>query len=63
MPSPGEFVVNSQSAGKFYSPLSATNAGMTPTFKQDGGSVGATQIGDNVCNINGAECTFGAYWA
>lgn len=52
MLSPGEFVVNSKSAGKFYSQLQAINAGHAPAFRQDGGTVNNTSVGDIV--VNGA---------
>jgi TP901 family phage tail tape measure protein len=49
MLSPGEFVMNAQSSRKFYAQLQAMNAGQTPAFRQDGGSVSndnSTTIGD-----------------
>jgi len=42
--SPGEFVVNSRAARNFSGELQAINAGQSPQFRQEGGSV--TNIGD-----------------
>jgi TP901 family phage tail tape measure protein len=46
MLSPGEFVVNARSARRFYSELSAINAGVRPIYRQEGGPVNNMQIGD-----------------
>lgn len=46
MLSPGEFVINARSARRFYSELQAINAGVRPVYRQDGGPVSNTQIGD-----------------
>lgn len=48
MLSPGEFVVNAKSTRKFFSQIQAINAGVQPTFRNDGGS---TVIGDTVNNV------------
>jgi len=46
MLSPGEFVVNSRSSRKFFSQLQAMNAGQTPSYRENGGSVTNVSIGD-----------------
>jgi TP901 family phage tail tape measure protein len=43
--SAGEFVVNARSAGRFFSQLQAINAGQTPVFRNQGGTVNVT-VGD-----------------
>ncbi|BBO31564.1 phage tail tape measure protein [Lacipirellula parvula] len=53
MLSPGEFVVNARSSRKFFSQLQAINAGQTPSFRENGGSV--TNVGDTTINVNGAR--------
>jgi len=53
MLSPGEFVVNPKSTQRFYSQLQAINAGQTPVFRQDGGTVNNTTVGDII--VNGAK--------
>jgi TP901 family phage tail tape measure protein len=51
--SPGEFVVNAQSARRFAPQLIAMNAGIRPTFRSDGGPTYNTTVGDVV--VQGAE--------
>lgn len=52
MLSPGEFVVNSRSARKFYSELVAINAGVRPVYRAEGGPIGSTtNVGDIVINV------------
>lgn len=48
MLSPGEFVMNARSSRQFFSQLQAINAGQTPAFRENGGSVtdNSTTIGD-----------------
>jgi TP901 family phage tail tape measure protein len=46
MLSPGEMVVNPQSSQRFFSQLQAINAGHAPVFRQDGGTVNNTSVGD-----------------
>jgi len=54
MLTPGEFIVNKRSAGKFFPQLQAMNAGMTPNFRGDGGEI--TNVGDiNVTVTDGGE--------
>ena len=53
MLSPGEFVMNSKSAGKWYSQLVAMNAGVQPSYRDQGGTTINTTIGD--INVNGAK--------
>jgi len=47
----GEFVMNSRSTRQFYSQIQAMNAGQTPQFRENGGSV--TTIGDINVNVTG----------
>jgi TP901 family phage tail tape measure protein len=49
MLSPGEFVMNSRSTRRFFSQLVAMNAGITPTYRSQGGNV---TVGD--IHVNGA---------
>lgn len=54
--SPGEFVLNRRSTGRFFSQLQAMNAGQAPSFRESGGPV--TNVGDinvNVSNGVGGE--------
>lgn len=51
MLSPGEFVVNAASSGKFFTQLQAMNAGQTPVFRGDGGTT--INVGD--IKIDGAQ--------
>lgn len=52
MLSPGEFVVNSKSARRFYSELVAINAGVRPVYRAEGGPIGSTtNVGDIVINV------------
>lgn len=44
MLSPGEFVMNRRSSGRFFSQIQAMNAGQSPIFREEGGSV--TTVGD-----------------
>jgi hypothetical protein len=46
MLSPGEFVVNARSANRFFPQLQAINAGMNPTYRETGGTVNNTTVGD-----------------
>lgn len=51
---PGESVIKPESTRKFFSQIQAINAGKTPVFRQDGGTVNnTTQVGD--ININEAK--------
>lgn len=50
MLSPGEFVVNRRSSQQFYSDLRAINAGQTPAYRSEGGSV--TNVGDISISVN-----------
>jgi TP901 family phage tail tape measure protein len=51
MLSPGEFVVNASSARRFASQLIALNAGVQPTYRNEGGNV--TNVGDIHVTVNG----------
>lgn len=53
MLSPGEFVVNAQSARKFYPQLVALNSGVQPRYFADGGPV--TNVGDVNVTVQGGE--------
>lgn len=53
MLSPGEFVINAASSRRFFSQLTAMNAGVNPTFRASGGSVTNINIGD--VNVNGGR--------
>ncbi len=53
MLSRGEFVVNAASTRKFYSQLSAMNAGVQPIHREAGGTV--TNIGDVAINVTGSQ--------
>lgn len=57
MLSPGEFVMNARSSRKFYSQLQAMNAGQTPSYRQDGGTVNdnSTTVGDVHLHTNPAS--------
>lgn len=48
--SPGEFVLNRRSTGRFFSQLQAMNAGQAPSFRESGGPV--TNIGDINVNVS-----------
>lgn len=48
--SPGEMIVNSRSASRFFSQLQAMNAGQNPVFRNEGGPV--TNVGDINVNIS-----------
>ena len=50
MLSPGEFVMNAKSSRRFYAQLQAMNAGQTPAYREQGGSV--TTVGDTNVSIN-----------
>lgn len=50
MLSEGEFVVNARSARQFYSQLTAINAGVQPVYRDNGGSVYNTNVGDIIVN-------------
>lgn len=52
--SPGEFVVNAHSTGKFYSQLLAINSGHQPKYAAGGGPV---TVGDINVNVNGGQPT------
>lgn len=54
MLSPGEFVVNAKSTRKFFSQLQAINAGRMPVYRQEGGPVSQTTVGDINVTVNGA---------
>jgi TP901 family phage tail tape measure protein len=54
MLSKGEFVINSRSSQRFFSQLQAINAGVRPTFRQDGGNV-TTNIGDIHVTVTGSQ--------
>ncbi|MCI0559260.1 MAG: phage tail tape measure protein [Nitrososphaera sp.] len=49
--SPGEFVMNKRSTGRFFSQLQAINAGQSASFRESGGAV--TNIGDINVNVTG----------
>jgi len=51
MLSPGEVVINAESARRFSAQLTAMNAGVQPVFRSDGGSV--TNIGDINVSVTG----------
>jgi hypothetical protein len=51
MLSPGEFVMNAKSSRQFYAQLQAMNAGQTPAYREQGGSV--TNVGDISISVNG----------
>ena len=53
MLSPGEFVMNRRSSGRFFSQLQAMNAGQAPAFRESGGSV--TNVGDINVNVTGGS--------
>jgi len=53
MLSPGEFVMNRRSSGRFFSQLQAMNAGQSPSYRETGGSV--TNIGDINVNVTGGS--------
>jgi len=57
MLSPGEFVVNARSARNFAAQLQAINAGQTPAFRENGGTVNdnSTTIGDVHLHSNSAN--------
>lgn len=55
MLSPGEFVVNSRSARKFASQLHAMNAGVNPTYRQEGGTVVNNSVNVGDINVNGTS--------
>jgi len=48
----GETVINPKSSSRFFSQLQAINAGQNPVFRQDGGTVNNTNVGD--IHIHGA---------
>jgi TP901 family phage tail tape measure protein len=49
----GEFVVNSRSAGKFFSELNAMNSGSRPAYRAQGGAV--TNVGDVNVTVKGGD--------
>jgi len=51
MLSPGEVVINAESARRFSAQVTAMNAGMQPVFRSDGGSV--TNVGDINVSVTG----------
>jgi TP901 family phage tail tape measure protein len=53
MVAPGEFIVNSKSAQRFFSQLQAINAGARPVFRDQGGSV--TNVGDINVSVHGGS--------
>ena len=53
MLSPGEMVINAASSKRFASQLIAMNAGITPAFRSEGGSV--TNIGDINVSVTGGD--------
>lgn len=53
MLSPGEFVMNKRSTGRFFSQLQALNAGQSTSFRESGGAV--TNIGDINVNVSGGS--------
>lgn len=55
MLTPGEFVVNSKSTGKFFSQLVAINSGMKPQFMQSGGPVTNNSVGDINISVPGGD--------
>lgn len=55
MLTPGEFVVNARSARDFFPQLQAINAGQQPTYRDQGGSVTNTTIGDVNVTVQGGE--------
>lgn len=50
-----EMVINSDSSQRFFSQLQAINAGMSPVYRQDGGSV--TNVGDINVTVQGGGYT------
>jgi hypothetical protein len=59
MLSPGEFVMNARSSRKFFPQLVAMNAGVSPAFRADGGSVTNVTIGDVVVQNQGGTGRIG----
>jgi TP901 family phage tail tape measure protein len=53
MLTPGEFVVNARSARNFFPQLQAINAGQTPAYRDQGGTV--TNIGDVNVTVQGGD--------
>jgi len=53
MLSRGEFVMNAKSARQFFPQLQAMNAGVRPTYRDQGGPV--TNVGDINVSVNGGE--------
>lgn len=60
MLSPGEFVVNARSTKRFFSQLQAINSGRMPVYRQEGGPVSQTNIGDINVTVNGANTNNGS---
>ncbi len=55
MAAPGEFIVSARNARRFASELQAMNSGVTPNFRDRGGSI--TNVGDINVTVPGAETT------
>ena len=55
MLSPGEFVVNAAASRRFYSQLQAINSGQQPVYRQQGGPVTNTNVGDINVNVTAQE--------
>ncbi len=55
MAAPGEFIVSAKNARRFASELQAMNSGVTPNFRDRGGSI--TNVGDINVTVPGAETT------
>lgn len=53
MLSPGEFVVNARASRQFASQLIAMNAGVTPTYRQEGGPITNNTVNVGDINVNG----------
>ncbi|QDT53597.1 Phage-related minor tail protein [Caulifigura coniformis] len=54
MLTPGEFVVNQRASRRFFSDLQRMNAGMEPTYRNDGGVVNNT-MGDVSIQVDGSK--------
>ena len=58
MLTPGEFVLNAKASRQFYSQLSAINSGQQPVYRETGGTIFSTMVGDvNISAPTGSEVT------